>query len=250
MVSSVESAEIIKLLDNSFRDLTFAIGNEVALLCEAVGLDSKEIIRAANTGYPRTQISEPGFVGGPCLHKDPHILQESLTHYDYVPKLIRQGRILNESLPSYICDRLATTKVVADGGKDTKISILGLAFKGRPENNDTRASPSLDVLACLRQRYPEAMICGHDFAIDNQTISKFGITPVDLEQAFDGASVIIVANNNQKYEWIDLDTLAMSMATPAVIYDIWSVLPAYRGSYSDDKLKFLHLGKGTQQKPS
>ena len=246
MVSSIESAEIIKLLDNSFRDLNFAIGNEVALLCEAAGLDSKEIIKAANTGYPRTQIASPGFVGGPCLHKDPHILQTSLATYGYVPQLITHGRMLNESIPSHVCDSLDATKIIPAKGKGTKISILGMAFKGRPETDDTRASSSLDIIACLKQKYPEAIVCGHDFAVDNQTISSFGITAVDLEQAFEGASVIIVANNNKKYEWIDLNALAKSMATPAAIYDIWSVLPAYRGSYSSQQLKFLHLGSQSQ----
>ncbi len=250
MVSSLESAEIIKLLDNSYRDLNFAIGNEVALLCEAAGLDSREIIEAANTGYARTQISDPGFVGGPCLYKDPHILQASLEAYGYVPQLIKQGRALNESLPNYVCDRLDDTGIIPNKGKDTKISILGMAFKGRPETDDTRASSSLDIVACLRQRYPEAMICGHDFAVGSRTISNLGVTPVDLEQAFDCASVMIVANNNKKYEWIDLDALTMSMATPAAIYDIWSVLPAYRGLYSENKLRFMHLGNGSGSNPS
>ena len=250
MVSSLESAEIIKLLDNSYRDLNFAIGNEVALLCEAAGLDSREIIEAANTGYARTQISDPGFVGGPCLYKDPHILQASLEAYGYVPRLIQQGRALNESLPGYVCDRLDDTGVIPDKGKDTKISILGMAFKGRPETDDIRASSSLDIVACLRKRYPEAMICGHDFAVGSRTISNLGVTPVDLDQAFDRASVVIVANNNKKYEWIDLDALTASMATPAAIYDIWSVLPAYRGLYSEDKLRFMHLGNGSGLNPS
>ena len=248
MVSSLESAEIIKLLDNSYRDLNFAIGNEVALLCEAAGLDGREIIRAANTGYVRTQISDPGFVGGPCLHKDPHILQESLAVYGYVPKLIKQGRALNESIPSHVCDSLDATGIISSKGKDTKISILGMAFKGRPETDDTRASPSLDIVACLKQRYPEAMICGHDFAVGDSVISKFGMMPVDLKQAFDHASIVIVANNNKKYEWIDLDTLIMSMSKPAAIYDIWSVLPAYRGLSAEGQLRFFHLGGGAQEK--
>ena len=250
MVSSLESAEIIKLLDNSFRDLNFAIGNEVALLCEAVGLDSREIIRAANTGYARTHISKPGFVGGPCLHKDPHILQESLAAYGYVPNLIKHGRSLNEFIPSYVCDCLDATGIISAQGKDQKISLLGIAFKGRPETDDTRASSSLDIVACLRQRYPKAIICGHDFAVEDSAISEFGITPVDLKQAFDNTSIVIVANNNKKYEWIDLGTLTKSMTTPAVIYDIWSVLPAYRGLYSEDQLQFLHLGNGTWKKPN
>ena len=243
-VSSIESAEIIKLLDNSFRDLSFAIGNEVALLCEAAGLDSREIIKAANTGYARTHIAVPGFVGGPCLYKDPHILQKSLENYGYIPKLIKQGREINESIPSHVCDRLDAANIIPAEGKGIKMSILGMAFKGRPETSDMRSSPSLDILADLKHRYPKATICGHDFAIDDWTIANLEVKPVNLEQAFAGSSVIIVANNNEKYEWLDLDALISSMAMPAVVYDIWSVLPAYRGSHTGTELKFLHLGNG------
>src|SRR5205807_1526903 len=69
-VSSLETAEMIKLINNTYRDLTFAFANEVALIAERMGLSAAEMIRAANVDYPRSNIAQPGFVGGPCLEKD------------------------------------------------------------------------------------------------------------------------------------------------------------------------------------
>jgi nucleotide sugar dehydrogenase len=74
---SLEAAEMIKLIDNSFRDVNFAFANEIALIAEGLGLDGAELIRLANLGYARNNIAPPGFVGGVCLSKDPYILAGS-----------------------------------------------------------------------------------------------------------------------------------------------------------------------------
>ena len=223
-VSSLEAAEIIKLLDNSFRDVSFAIGNEVALLCDAAGLNGQEVIGAANRGYPRTSIPRPGFVGGPCLHKDPHILKESLRRYNHVPDLITQGRQLNESMPAYICHKL---RAQFDFGAHTnlKITVMGLAFKGRPETSDMRASPSLDLVAILRKMYPQARLYGHDFAVPESAIQEAGLEACSVEEGFKEASLVIIATDNERYECLDVGVLAMQMMTPRVIFDVWSVLP-------------------------
>ena len=76
-VKNLEGAEMVKLLNNSFRDLSFAFSNQIAMICDQHGLNTNEVINAANKGYPRNQIplASPG-VGGPCLTKDPYILDE------------------------------------------------------------------------------------------------------------------------------------------------------------------------------
>ena len=241
-VSSVELAEIIKLIDNSFRDLSFAIGNEVALLCEAAGLDGNEVINAANTGYARTQIPSPGFVGGPCLHKDPHILQESLLAHHYTAKLISQGRQLNESIPAHVCDRVAKAVPLSATSAQSKISVLGLAFKGRPETDDIRESPSLDLIKLLQQRYPDAKLCVHDFEVSREAMQELGLCAVSLEEAFNHAAVVIVANNHVKYEWVDWDPLMASMVNDGVVFDVWSVLSVHKDNAYPNHVKVLRLG--------
>lgn len=224
-VSSLEAAEVIKLLDNSYRDHMFAFGNEVALLCDASGLDGIEVIRAANTGYERTKIAMPGFVGGPCLHKDPHILQDSLTDFGYTPMLIKEGRALNERLSDHVIDMILREMPENSLTGAAKISICGVAFKGRPETDDTRATPALELIAALRIRFPNATLYGQDFAVKDEAISELGIEPTDVNGAFLDASIVIIANNNAKYQWVNLDELAASMKQPAVVFDVWSVLP-------------------------
>ncbi len=223
-VSSLEAAEIIKLLDNSFRDVSFAIGNEIALLCEAAGLDGQEVVNAANKGYDRTNIPFPGFVGGPCLHKDPHILIESMQRYDYAPHLISYGRQINKSLPNYVCQKIRS-RIELGSGTGHKITVMGLAFKGHPETSDLRASPSLDLVAILNKIYPDAHLCGHDFVINDQAIRKTGLEAVSVEEGFEEASLVIIATNNKRYQWLDIDLLTKRMVTPRMIFDVWSVLP-------------------------
>jgi nucleotide sugar dehydrogenase len=206
-VSSLETAEVIKLLDNSFRDLFFAFGNEVALLCDAIGIDGVEVIQAANTGYARTNIASPGFVGGPCLEKDPHILAYSLAPFDFTPKLISAGRQLNEDLPGHVIHSL-----LIDLPKDRLpavpiVSICGLAFKGRPETDDLRGTPAKILIQEIKSALPGADIRGQDFAVSPEAIASLGLKPVSIEEAFEGANLVIVANNNAKYQWLDYNEL-------------------------------------------
>lgn len=104
-VSSIKTAEMIKLIDNSFRDVRFAYANEVSLLCENLGVDVHECITKANVGYPRNNIPLPSpGVGGPCLSKDPYLLatNEQVLNLPGKNSLILTGRKLNESIPSLL----------------------------------------------------------------------------------------------------------------------------------------------------
>ena len=98
-VSSVETAEMIKLVDNVSRDVMFGFANEVAAACDATGVSATEVITAGKLGYPRTNIPQPGPVGGPCLEKDPHIFAESLDEHGYRPSITLAARSLNEKQP-------------------------------------------------------------------------------------------------------------------------------------------------------
>src|SRR5204863_8540427 len=87
-VSSLEAAELVKLVNNCHTDLIYSFGNEVALLAERAGLDPLEVIRAANVDYPRPDLSRPGYVGGGCLSKDPYILLASGQALGHEPWLV------------------------------------------------------------------------------------------------------------------------------------------------------------------
>ncbi|MFZ0395277.1 MAG: nucleotide sugar dehydrogenase [Terracidiphilus sp.] len=240
-VSNLETAEVIKLLDNSFRDLFFAFGNEVAMLCDAVGIDGVEVVHAANMGYARTNIALPGFVGGPCLEKDPHILQYSLVPFNFIPKLISTGRQINEELPFHVVHSALIDLPKEKRDRIRKVSICGLAFKGRPETDDLRGTPARILIQAVREALPQAEIHGQDFAAEQEGIESLGLRPATIEQAFEGANLVIIANNNSRYEWLDWKALFGLMGDPAVVYDVWDNLRGV-GAGEDDRVIFRRLG--------
>ena len=220
-VSSIQTAELIKLLDNSYRDLFFAFGNEVALLCEAIGVNATEVIKTANLGYERTNIAWPGFVGGPCLEKDPHILVESVADTGFLPKMIHTARHLNEDLVQHVFDR---TMRMIDKKDNLSIGIMGMAFKGRPDTDDLRGSPSLWMIDHIRKTMPSATIKAQDYVCKDDALAKLGVQPVDDREAFAGSDIVLILNNHPRYETLDVETRATTMNNPGVIYDAWNVV--------------------------
>lgn len=240
-VSSLETAELIKLLDNSYRDLFFSFGNEVALICEHANLDANEIINAGNLGYTRTNIAKPGLVGGPCLEKDPHILSHSLQDFNFTPKLINTGREINESMATNAVKKISP---LFNKNKKIKIGICGMAFKGQPETDDLRGSPALALISEINRTFPNAMIYIQDFATEDKILKNFFNLPaVTISEAFDNADLVFITNNNKKYERLNTDTLIKSMHTNSVIYDFWNILPI-KNDGLPRKIKYIRLGKG------
>lgn len=219
-VSSLMTAELIKLLDNSYRDLSFALGNEVALVCEAVGLDGQEVIRSANMGYPRTNIAKPGFVGGPCLEKDPHILIDSLKPFKVVPELIKKGREINEGMVDFV---FAAVIAALDGKERPAVTLMGLAFKGQPDTDDLRGSLALRMIKLFREKRPDAILRGQDYVCSDVMIRSTGLEAVDDVEAFRGADAVIVMNNHRKYFTLDIEQRVTLLNEGALVYDCWNV---------------------------
>jgi len=219
-VSSLPAAELVKLLDNSYRDLFFAFGNEVAMMCESAGIDGQEVIRAANMGYSRTAIARPGFVGGPCLEKDPHILMESLQPHGFVPGLIQRGRAINESMVEYVFEAVMKALPRRDS---VVVTIMGLAFKGQPETDDLRGSMALRMRTLFQQRAPRVRLQGQDYVCSRDAIARAGFVVVDDQEAFRGVDAVIVMNDNRRYIALDIEQRATLMGRPAVIYDCWNL---------------------------
>ena len=153
VVGSLEEAEMIKLLNNTYRDFNFAFANEFALACDALNIDATRVIKAANDGYARDPIPLPSpGVGGYCLTKDPHLLSYSTRQRGYTMRLPLWARRVNESMPGYVYSQIEKFfNLYHKGGGVRHISILGFAFKGTPPTSDMRFSPTLDVVALLKE---------------------------------------------------------------------------------------------------
>ncbi|WP_406397127.1 nucleotide sugar dehydrogenase [Streptomyces uncialis] len=224
-VSSLETAELIKLVCNCHTDLIYGFGNEVALIAERLGLDAMEVIGSANQDYPRPTIHKPGFVGGSCLTKDPYLLRYSVAGHDHTPDLVTAARTLNESMPRLVGERVLAA--LRDQGQDpatARVLLSGFAYKGRPETDDLRGAPYEPLLEYLRGRVGE--IVGHDFVVPPERIEALGVKVTGITEGFTGSHAVILLNDHVRYGDLDADGLVARMAAPAVVYDTWRVLPS------------------------
>jgi UDP-N-acetyl-D-mannosaminuronic acid dehydrogenase len=222
-VSSLEAAELVKLVNNCHTDLIYSYGNEVALMAERWRLDPLEVIRAANLEYPRPDLAKPGFVGGACLSKDPYILVSASRAAGYTPWLVGQARGLNEHLPVHVAERLIGMIRQARGSAEgARLAVLGWAYKGWPPTDDMRGTPIVPMLPLFRAAGLD--LRGHDYLVAADVIRDLGAEPVTPEGAFDGADAVLLITNHPDYGKLDLGRLLPGLRRPAVLYDCWRIL--------------------------
>ena len=224
-VDTLEEAEIIKLINNTFRDVSFGFANEVAAICEAYNMDAAKVIRAANTGYPRNPIPLPSpGVGGSCLSKDPYLLL-SAKRGSQIPSLGEVSRQINEQIPKNIARRLLDMlRQLEKKPAESVIFVLGFAFKGEPETTDTRNSPTLDLVAELRHKI--GTIYGWDAIVLREEIEQTGAKWKDIQEGFTGADAVLFMNNHRDFANIDVYRLVEGMKKPAVLFDGWGMFDA------------------------
>jgi UDP-N-acetyl-D-mannosaminuronic acid dehydrogenase len=223
-VSSLEAAELIKLVCNAHTDLLYGFGNEVAFIAGALGLSSREVIDAASRDYPRPSIALPGYVGGSCLVKDPYLLMASSSAAGYRPSLVPAARIVNERLPGYVADQVAAwlddqSIPVADA----KVLLCGIAYKGRPETDDARGAASAIVARALAARV--GTLAGHDPRLADAAIAGAGLQPIGLAAGLDGAHALVLLTDHEAYRQAPWSDLLGLMARPALVVDVWCLLP-------------------------
>lgn len=230
-VNSIKAAEMIKLVDNSQRDLYFAFSNEVSMACDAMGINSHEVIKKGKINYPRTNLYKPGPVGGPCLEKDPYILSNVSQSYGYEMKIIKSGRKTNiqlfEHMIKYVSSYYKNLKLIPE-----KISIIGTAFKGHPETDDLRGTTLIMLLNSLIKHFPKKSINCFDFIAKEKTniflkenFSKNNniFNANKIENIFKNADLVIIHNNNKKIYNLDFNNLLKYSKKNLLIYDFWNM---------------------------
>ena len=222
-VSSLETAEMIKLIDNSFRDVRFAYANEISLLAEKLGVDANECITKANIHYQRNNIPLPSpGVGGPCLSKDSYLLVGSKKILESIPNyqsIVLTGRNVNETIPILLVEKIKKNISKIKKSSDTiKIFVMGFAFKGEPETSDIRDSPTLIVVKNLIIDYK---VFGHDNLVLKEDIEKTGVISVNIEEGFKNADCVVIMNNHKNYKNLDIQKLFQSSSKPCIFVDCW-----------------------------
>jgi UDP-N-acetyl-D-mannosaminuronic acid dehydrogenase len=224
-LSSIEAAELLKIIDNTYRDSSFALANEIALVASSLGLSANEIIAAGKKNYKRTNIPLPGPVGGPCLAKDTYILGESLNKSNFKPKISFESRKLNEKLPQLIMKKIYSK--LKNKNNNLKISILGFAFKGDPETSDLRGSISIPFVKLLKSTFKNCKIFGYDPVISNKELSfNFSeriIFTKNIRKIFKKSDLVLILNNHKSFKKINIYKLSKNMKQDGIIYDCWSL---------------------------
>lgn len=190
--TSVRTAEMAKLTENSFRDVNIAFANELSIVCDKLDIDVWELIKLANH-HPRVNILQPGAgVGGHCIAVDPWFI---VSQSPNEAQLIHKARQVNESKPLWVINKVAEA-VQAHDGNTAKIVCLGLAFK--PDIDDLRESPALEITKTLATTYP-GQVMAVEPNIESLPESLSGVEQVSVEQAINSADVIVVLVKHKEF---------------------------------------------------
>ena len=163
-LTDTTTAEMVKLLENTYRDVNIALANETALLCERVGVDFWEVAQLANR-HPRVHVHSAGpGVGGHCISVDPWFLVEAAPE---VARLIRLARERNDGMPAQVVEKI---RALVAGLVTPKIAVLGLAYKGNVD--DTRESPAVRIVELLRAGGLEVAAYDPHVAGEGTTLDK------------------------------------------------------------------------------
>jgi UDP-N-acetyl-D-mannosaminuronic acid dehydrogenase len=196
-LTDARTAEFVKLVENTYRDVNIALANEFALIGEELGLDAREAIRLANR-HPRVDVLSPGpGVGGHCITIDPQFLAQSATH----DRLVSLAREINDSMAGHV---LRTVREVVDAPTGATLTVLGAAYKG--DVGDTRETPA-------RAFCQLAENAGHEVRVYDPHVEEFEFELRDLGPAVEGSDCAVVVTDHSAFADLDPGEFADRMAT-------------------------------------
>ncbi|AKB76678.1 UDP-glucose dehydrogenase [Methanosarcina horonobensis HB-1 = JCM 15518] len=195
------TAEMIKLMENTFRDVNIALANEFAQIADDYGIDVWKAIEIANK-HPRVNILKPGpGVGGHCIAIDPWFLTENANN----SSLIMMSRQINDSMPQYV---LKMVKEMLTGIENPIITVFGIAYKG--DIADTRATPAKKFIKLAEKE-------GFKIKIYDPFVKEWNYPILGLEEAVEGSDCIVVLTDHSEFRNVDPENLHNKMRKPNII---------------------------------
>ena len=193
-VSNIRTAEAVKVVENSQRDINIAFMNELAMVFDRMGIDTNEVVDGMNTKWNALGF-RPGLVGGHCIGVDPYYFTYEAEKLGYHSQIILNGRIVNDSMGRFVADAAIKNMIaVGQAPKKSKVVILGLTFK---ENcPDTRNSKVDDIIKRLNE-YGIKPIVVDPWASERDAMNEYGITLARLEDVKEADCVIIAVAHNE-----------------------------------------------------
>lgn len=230
-VSTIKTAEAVKVVENSQRDINIAFMNEIAMICDRMGIDTDEVLSGMNTKWNALGF-KPGLVGGHCIGVDPYYLTNAAEKFGYHSQIILNGRKVNDSMGAFVAD--AAIKQMIEAGmapKKATVVILGITFK---ENcPDTRNSKVVDIIDRLREFEIEPVVT--DSWADAEIAKReYGVELVPFAE-IPKADCVIVAVGHNEYRSIPMMQLKELFRDD--IPDSEKVLLDVKSLYRMDELK-------------
>lgn len=229
-VSNLRTAEAVKVVENSQRDINIAFMNELAMVFDRMDIDTNEVVDGMNTKWNALGF-RPGLVGGHCIGVDPYYFTYEAEKLGYHSQIILNGRIVNDSMGAYVADR-AVHKMIEAGQapKKSEVVILGLTFK---ENcPDTRNSKVDDIIKQLNTYGIEPVVVD-PWASERDAMHEYGVTLTKMEDVKDADCVIVAVAHNEFRE--------LSLGDIKKLYreseDSEKVLIDVKGLYKVEELK-------------
>lgn len=229
-VSNIKTAEAVKVVENSQRDINIAFMNELAMVFDKMGIDTNEVVDGMNTKWNALGF-RPGLVGGHCIGVDPYYFTYQAEKLGYHSQIVLNGRIVNDGMGAFVADA-AVKKMIAAGQapKKSKVVILGLTFK---ENcPDTRNSKVNDIIKQLRVYGIEPTVVD-PWANERDAMKEYGVELKTLADAKD-ADCIIVAVAHNEFREMGLSKVKELFRD---VSDDQKVLIDVKGLYKVDELK-------------
>jgi UDP-N-acetyl-D-galactosamine dehydrogenase len=193
-VSTIKTAEAIKVVENSQRDINIAFMNELAMVFDRMGIDTNEVVDGMNTKWNALGF-RPGLVGGHCIGVDPYYFVYEAEKLGYHSQIILAGRKVNDGMGAFVADAAIKEMVLAGKSpKTAKIAIFGLTFK---ENcPDTRNSKVEDIIIRLKEYGISPMIVD-PWASERDAMHEYGVTLTPMEKIRDLDCLILAVAHNE-----------------------------------------------------
>ncbi len=196
-----------KLLENTFRAVNIALVNEVAIMCDKLGLDVWEVVDAAATkpyGYMKFTPG-PG-VGGHCIPLDPHYLSWKLKTLNYNARFIQLAGEINSDMPRYWVEKVQDALNEANKSvKGSRVLVLGVAYK--KDIDDVRESPALDIIELLHQKGADVRY--HDPHVAAFAHNGYSMqSEADVNLALQSADCVVIVTDHSSYDWADVSKRA------------------------------------------
>ena len=229
-VSNIKTAEAVKVVENSQRDINIAFMNEIAMICDKLGIDTNEVIDGMNTKWNALGF-KPGLVGGHCIGVDPYYLTNIAERLGYHSQIILNGRKVNDSMGAFVAE--AAIKQMIEAGKAPKKSrvyVLGLTFK---ENcPDLRNSKVYDIIKRL-QEYSIDVVVTDPWGNPGEAKRLYGVDLIPFEEVKDADCIIVAVGHNEYRSLSMMELKKLFKESP----DDEKVLIDVKSVYRMDELK-------------